>query len=94
MTLEGPKKYEEILYCLTKSSNNTSPGCDGFTYEFFKFFWKDFGIYLLRAINTCFYKGELTDSLKRGITTCIPKGNKDKLLLKKLATYIFVKYVI
>ena len=23
------------------------------------------GIYLLRAINTCFYKGELTDSLKR-----------------------------
>ena len=82
MTSEGPIKYEEILYCLKKSSNNTSPGCDGFTYEFFKFFWKDLGIYLLRAINTCFYKGELTDSLKRGIITCIPKGDKDKLLLK------------
>ena len=95
MTLEGPIKYEEILYCLKKSSNNTSPGCDGFTYEFFfKYFWKDLGIYLLRAINTCFYKGELTDSLTRGIITCIPKGNKDKLLSKKLATYIFVKYVI
>ena len=80
--LEGPIRNDEILFSLKKSSNNTSPGCDGFTYEFFKFFWRDLGVYLLRAVNTCFNKGELTDSLKRGIITCIPKGNKDKLLLK------------
>ena len=36
--LEGPITYDENLFSLKKSSNNTSPGCDGFTYEFFKFF--------------------------------------------------------
>ena len=80
--LEGSLKSYEILSCLKKSSNNTSPGSDGLTYEFFKFFWKDVGEFLVRAVNSCFYKGELSDSLKRGIITCIPKGNKDKLLLK------------
>ena len=39
--LEGPITYSELLYCLKETSNNTSPGFDGFTYEFFKFFWKD-----------------------------------------------------
>ena len=76
------------FFLLKKSSNNTSPGSDGFTYEFFKFFWRDLGAYLLRAVNTCFQKGELTDSLNRGIITCIPKGNKDKLLLKNGARYL------
>lgn len=40
------------------------------------------GHFLLRAINACYNKGELTESLKRGVITCLPKGNKDKLLLK------------
>ena len=29
--LEGPITYSELLYCLKKTSNNTSPGFDGFT---------------------------------------------------------------
>ena len=49
--LEGPITYPELLYCLKKTSNNTSPGFDGFTYEFFKFFWKDIGHFLVRAIK-------------------------------------------
>ena len=55
--LEGLITYPELLYCIKKASNNTSPGFDGFTYEFFKFFWKDLGHFLLRAINDCFDKG-------------------------------------
>lgn len=82
LKLEGKITYEEILFCLKKSSNNTSPGFDGFTYEFFKFFLNDLGYFLLRAINTCFENEKLLDSLKRGVISCIPKGNKDKLLLK------------
>ena len=81
-TLEGPITYSELLYCLKKTSNNTSPGFDGFTYEFFKFFWKDIGHFLVRAINDCFNKGELSETLKYGVITCLPKGNKDKLYLK------------
>ena len=80
--LEGPITYSELLYCLKKTSNNTSPGFDGFTYEFFKFFWKDIGHFLVRAINDCFNKGELSETLKYGVITCLPKGNKDKLYLK------------
>lgn len=82
LKLEGPIRYSEILFCLKKASNNTSPGFDGFTYEFFKFFWNDIGYFLLRAINTSFSKGELSESLRRGVITCLPKGNKDKLFLK------------
>ena len=80
--LEGPITYSELLFCLKKTSNNSSPGFDGYTYDFFKFFWNDIGAFLLRAINECFVKGELSDSLKYGVITCLPKGNKDKLYLK------------
>lgn len=81
-SLEGLLSYSELLYCLKKSKNNTSPGFDGFTYEFFKFFWNDLGQFMLRAINYGFEKGELSESQKQGVITCIPKGNKDKQYLK------------
>ena len=80
---EGKISYDEILFGLKKSSKNTSPGFDGFTYEFFNFFFlSDLGYFLLRAINACFENEKLLDSLKRGVITCISKGSKDKLLLK------------
>lgn len=81
-SLEGVITHNELLKCLKKSSNNTSPGFDGFTYEFFKFFWVDLGGFMLRAINASFIKGELSETFKRGVITCIPKGNKDKQFLK------------
>ena len=37
---------------------------------------------MLRAINASYEKGELSETIKRGVITCIPKGNKDKALLK------------
>lgn len=80
--LEGIITYDELLKCLKKASNNTSPGFDGFTYEFFKFFWADLGGFMLRAINASFIKGEFSETFKRGVITCIPKGNKDKQFLK------------
>ena len=50
--------------------------------NFFKFVWSDLGYFLLRAINACFENEKLLDLFKRGVITCIPKGSKDKLLLK------------
>ena len=81
-TLEGQLSYSELLFCLKKTSNNSSPGFDGFTYEFFKYFWNDFGHFMLLAINYGFEIGELSESQKQGVITCIPKGNKDKQFLK------------
>ena len=91
-TLEGQLSYSELLVCLKKTSNNSSPGFDGFTYEFFKFFWNDLGHFMLRAINYGFEIGELSESQKQGVITCIPKGNKDKQFLKK--TGVLFHYLI
>jgi len=63
-------------------SNNSSPGISGFTSAFYKVFWIDISIFLVRSMNYSFEMGELSISQKQGVITCIPKGNKDKLLLK------------
>ena len=31
--------------------NNKSPGNDGYTSEFFKFFWNDIGKFLIRSLK-------------------------------------------
>ena len=81
-SIEGPLLYSEMLSSLKRMSNNTSPGNDGFTVEFFKFFWNDLGWFLVRSINYAYDNGELSITQKQGVITCIPKGNKDKSYLK------------
>ena len=56
--------------------NEKSPGLDGFTVEFFKFFWIDIGVFVLRSINYGYIKGSLSVTQKQGIITCLPKPNK------------------
>ena len=82
MKLEGPLTINEVLESLKNMKNNKSPGSDGFTAEFFKFFWKDLGDFVVRSINDSFVKGELASTQKEGVITCIPKGQKDKQYLK------------
>ena len=62
--------------------NDKSPGCDGFTVEFFKFFFKDIGHFLVRSINYGFSIGNLSVTQTQGIITCIPKEGKDKKFIK------------
>ena len=50
--LEGRLSAGELLTVLKKNHNNKSPGSDGFTADFLKFFFNDVGIFLLRSINT------------------------------------------
>ena len=80
--LEGQITIEEALNSLKNMKNDKSPGSDGFTTEFFKFFWKDIGFFIVSSVNFGFEKGELSVTQKEGIITCIPKGNKDKQYLK------------
>ena len=61
--------------------NNRSPGVDGFSYEFFKVFWKQLSSFVLRGINHSYSIGELSVSQQEGIITLIPKENKSRLLL-------------
>ena len=62
--------------------NDKSPGADGFTAEFLKFFWIDLKSFIIRAINTAYETGEMSNMNKLGIITCIPKQDKSKQFLK------------
>jgi len=80
--LEGRLTYSEILAALKRMPNNKSPGSDGFTTEFWKFFFQDLCEFLLRSINYSYEKGELSVTQRLGIITLLPKGNKPKQFLK------------
>ena len=80
--IEGNLTKQEAAKALFNMKNNKSPGSDGFTTEFFKFFWKDIGDFFMRSINFSAGHGELSTTQKEGLITCIPKGDKDKQLLK------------
>ena len=62
--------------------NNKSPGSDGYTAEFFKFFWSDLKDFLVRAINDVFVNRKLPVSQRLGIIACLPKGDKPRQFIK------------
>ena len=76
--LEGLLTEDELLKSLKGMSNRKSPGIDGFTVEFYKFFWTDVKLYLLNSLNQAYEKGELSVSQKQGMITCLPKDGKPK----------------
>lgn len=83
--LESSIYENEILTVLKNMKNNKSPGSDGFTVEFFKFFWRDLKDHIVLAVNHIFANRELPISQRLGIITCLPKGDKPRQFLKKLA---------
>lgn len=65
-------------------SLNKSPGSDGLTAEFYRFFWKDIRLLLFKAIQECIERKELLTSMKQGLIILIPKQGNDKRLLDNL----------
>ena len=82
ISLEGPITYAEAHGALRCMKNNKSPGSDGFTCEFFKFFFQDIGDFLVRSLNYSFQNGQMSVTQKQGVITCIPKEGKPKHFLK------------
>ena len=80
--LERLLTLEEISHTLKNMKNGKSPGLSGFSAEFFKVFWKQLGVFVLRSLNHGYTIGELSITQKQGIITCIPKDNKPKIFLK------------
>ena len=80
--LEGPILYEEAVSALKAMKNNKSPGSDGFTCEFFKFFFCDIGTFLVRSLNFGFQAGYMSITQRFGTITLIPKESKPKHFLK------------
>ena len=82
ISLEGEITLAEASFALKNIKNYKSPGSDGFTAEFFKFFWLQLGSFVVRSLNDVCRKGELSTTQKEGVIVCIPKGDKPKDLIK------------
>ena len=79
---ESQLTMEDIHKALMSMANDKSPGPDGFTTNFFKFFWPDLRKPLLESYLYSFQNGELADSQRRGLLSLIPKPDKDLCYLK------------
>lgn len=76
--IEGPLSYEECKKALDTFQNNKAPGEDGFTVEFYMFFFDLLGHDLVASFNAA---NELTISQRRGVITLIPKEDGSLLEL-------------
>ena len=62
--------------------NGTSPGSDGFSVEFLKFFWSDLKEFFLAMCEESLTNRRLPVTLREGIIVILPKPNKPRDLLK------------
>ena len=73
---------DECANSLLALNNNKSPGSDGFTTEFYNFFWSDIKFLVFNAFKFSFQSGILSNNQREAILTLLPKPNKDLRLLK------------
>ena len=69
---DAPLKIDEIAKALKQLKNDKSPGSDGLTTNFFKFFWPDISLFLLDSLRYSFKHKLLSDDQRRGILNLIP----------------------
>ena len=79
---EGELTEQELLNALKHTSNNKSPGSDGFPAEFYKVFWEKCKKYLLNSLNAAYNRGLLSITQRHGIISLLPKKDKNSLQLK------------
>ena len=80
--IEGPLTLDECKHVLELFQENKSPGEDGFTVEFYKYFFDSVESYLLESLNAAYEVGKLSISQRRGVITLIPKVESDLLDLQ------------
>ena len=81
---EGFLTEQECYQALKHMDNGKSPGSDGFTCEFYKFFWDYVKQNVIASINYGFEKRQLSICQRRGIITLVPKKDKPTNLLGNL----------
>ena len=80
--LEGKVMLTEISEALMPMKNEKSPGIDGFPSEFYKIFWAKLKYIILHALNESYDNGILSTTLRHGLITCLPKGQKPREFIK------------
>ena len=72
----------ECSIALKEMPNNKSPGSDGFTTEFYKFFWPDIKELVFNSVKYAQLSEHLSIEQRRGVLSLIPKKDKDTRYLK------------
>ena len=67
---------KECGKALNEMGNNKSPECDGFTVEFYKFFWDEIKMFLYNSFVWSFQHKLLSLDQRRGVITLVPKKAK------------------
>jgi hypothetical protein len=62
--------------------NGRSPGEDGISIEFYKFFWNNVKELVIKSIRYAIETKNMSNDQKRGVLSLIPKQDKDIKLLK------------
>ena len=68
---------QECNEALDKMKLNKSPGTDGITVEFYRFFWNEIRKLVFDSIKNGFKEKTLSSEQKRGLIRLIPKKDKD-----------------
>ena len=79
---EGLIGEVECLKALKGMANGKTPGSDGLSTDFYKFFWMDIKKFVIDSFNYAFIHGELSIDQSRGLISLIPKKDKDRLYVK------------
>ena len=79
---EGLITERECLSALKQLKNGKTPGIDGLSADFYKFFWSDIKQLVLASINHAMVTNQLSLDQRRGLISLVPKKDKDRLLLK------------
>ena len=88
---EGMISEEESLTALKEFKNNKTPGTEGFSAEFYKFFWSDLGTEMTASFS---YLSEKVPYLSAKtaelhVFHSSPKRTKTKLYLKTCDPYLY-----
>ena len=74
---EGAMSVDECERALKFMENNKTPGTDGLTSEFYRYFWHMVGSFMVNSFNHAFQNGTLSISQRQGIISLIPKKKKN-----------------
>ena len=81
LTIDYPITIEEIKTAFQGLNENSSPGLDGLTMDFYKIFFEEIKSTLFEFYNSCFSKRALSEQTQSGLISLIHKG---KSLIDKL----------
>jgi exonuclease III len=82
INLDSNLTDQEISTALKELPSHKSPGGDGFTVDFYKFFWPDIKNLVCKSIKLAVQRGEMSIEQKRAVLTLVPKKDKDVRILK------------